>query len=166
MVELSQALPEHDSFLFGLYASTRRAELQAWGWDELMQQQFLQMQWTAQQRSYAMQYPDADHSLVLYRNLQAGRLLVTRSEEEIVLVDIALLPEFQNRGIGAFLIRQLQEEAAASARPLRLSVLSTNPAHRLYERIGFVQIAESGLHIRMEWQAPQVSTPSDHNDMR
>lgn len=166
MVELSQALPEHDSFLFDLYASTRRAELQAWGWDELMQQQFLQMQWTAQQRSYAMQYPAADHSLILYRNLQAGRLLVAHSDEEIVLVDISLLPEFQNRGIGAFLIRQLQEKAAASARPLRLSVLSTNPARRLYDRTGFVQTAENELHIRMEWRAPKVSTPSHHNDMR
>lgn len=144
------------AFLFQLYASTRIQELEAWGWDEMMQQQFLQMQWTAQQRSYATQFPEAEHLLISFQAHPAGRIMVAHSDASLTLVDISLLPFYRNKGIGTTLLQELQAEAADSSRPLFLNVLPENPAIRLYGRLGFQQVEHTGLHIRMKW----TPTPS------
>ncbi|WP_336783607.1 GNAT family N-acetyltransferase [Paenibacillus illinoisensis] len=152
MIHTIQVQDTNEDFLFELYVSTRKSELETWGWDDLMQKQFLLMQWTAQQRSYALQYPKAEHLLIIFQNLQAGRIIVNRSAEEIVLIDISILADYHNKGIGTALLRNLQAEAADARLPLRLSVLSTNAARRLYERLGFVTTAENGLYSSMEWR--------------
>lgn len=152
MIELTQASHVDEAFLYALYVGTRVDELRQWGWDEMTQQQFLRMQWTAQQRAYAMQFPESEHSIIHYRRLRAGRMIVDRTAHEIMLVDIALLPEYRGQGIGSALIRKLQQEAASSSVPLRLSVLSANPARSLYARLGFEETADNGMHTRMEWR--------------
>jgi ribosomal protein S18 acetylase RimI-like enzyme len=63
-----------------------------------------------------------------------------------------LLPEYCNRGIGSTLLRQLQSEAAAAGKPLRIHVERFNPALRLYERLGFRVIDDRGVYLFMEWQ--------------
>jgi ribosomal protein S18 acetylase RimI-like enzyme len=68
-------------------------------------------------------------------------------------MDIALLPEYRNAGIGARLIRDLQNEAAQTGRSLRLHVETFNPALRLYERLGFHSVSASGIYLEMEWNA-------------
>lgn len=156
---MPQSIPictEDDPFLFQLYASTRAAEMQAWGWDPLMQQAFLTMQWAAQQRSYAMQFPDADHRIIIFQNVRIGRLFLSRTEQELRLVDLTLLPEYHNQGIGTQLLKELQAEAAESNKWLRLSVIRTNPARRLYERLGFTVTGENDLYDFMEWCAAMI----------
>lgn len=140
-------------FLYELYCSTRHAEVESFGWDDAMRKQFLHMQWSAQQRSYAMQFPDAEHAVVLCGNVQAGRILVDRGSDSrgLTLVDISLLPEFHNHGIGTRLIRDVQTEAKKACKSIALSVLPANPAIRLYERLGFRPAEHEGYHIKMEW---------------
>lgn len=152
-LQLIPSQPEDDAFLFRLYADTRQSELLAWGWDEAAQHAFLSMQWNAQKHSYAMQYPAAEQFLIVCNSERAGRMLVNRTDRELVLVDLTLLPEFRNKGIGTSLLRDLQTEAAREGTSLRLSVLKTNPARQLYERLGFCLTGESGLHDLMEWTA-------------
>ena len=89
----------------------------------------------------------------------AGRLYVSREEDDIRIVDVALLPEYCNRGIGTTLLRGLQSEAAAAGKPLatagrllRIHVERFNPALRLYERLGFHPIADRGVYLFMEWR--------------
>jgi ribosomal protein S18 acetylase RimI-like enzyme len=45
--------------------------------------------------------------------------------------------QFQRRGIGTDVVKMLIEEAARSGQALTLGVVKTNPALRLYERLGF-----------------------------
>lgn len=52
-------------------------------------------------------------------------------------------PEFQNRGTGAQVLRKVVEEARKAGLPTKLSVLTTNPARKFYEREGFVVEAET-----------------------
>lgn len=146
--------PEDAEFLFEVYASTRREEVAAWGWDGSQQEAFLRMQFQVQQRAYAMQYPDAEQRRIVLGDEPVGRLIVLRMEPEIRLVDISLLPAFRSRGIGTEVIRGLQAEAAGAGKVLRLMVVKGSPARRLYERLGFVQTGESGTHEAMEWHQP------------
>ncbi|MFB4327172.1 GNAT family N-acetyltransferase [Paenibacillus sp. CR_12] len=154
MIQKRPVTPDDRSFLFLLYCSTRQAEVEAHGWDDMMREQFLLMQWNAQQHSYAMQFPKAEQSILLQNNKKAGRMIVNRQKEKttITLIDISLLPEFQNRGIGTSLIRELQTEATKQQNLLSLSVLPTSPALRLYERLGFRKLESDGYHVRLEWR--------------
>ncbi len=155
-VTLRPVVADDDQFLFEVYAGTRRAEMAAWGWETVQQDAFLKMQFLAQKQSYAMQYPHADHSIILLDQKPAGRLYVVRSEEEIHLTDISLLPEYRGQGIGAKLIKDLLDEARQSGKPCRLQVLKTNPdAARLYERLGFSATGEDALYLEMEWRGMQ-----------
>jgi len=142
--------PDHQDFLFQLYASTREHEISALGWPPAQQEAFLRMQFNAQQRWYEMAYGKADHQLILIDDQPAGRILVLRDSKAYTLVDIALLAQHRNAGIGTELVRQLIAEADKAGVPLRLHVLKSNPACRLYERLGFVKTGEDGMYYEME----------------
>ena len=82
-----------------------------------------------------------------------GRLWVGRRPEETRLLDIALLPEFRNRGVGEVLLRRLIEGARRDGLPLRHMVFVLNEgAKRFYERFGFVVFEEVGAYLHMEWR--------------
>lgn len=143
MEEYKTLITEADNpFYFTVYASSREAEIASWGWNREEQQAFLRMQYQCQQQSYQMQYPHLESRIVLCSNAPAGRILLAKNETQTVLVDITLLPDFQNRGIGSALLKDLQGGIDAGE-SLRLTVLNTNPARWLYNRLGF-QILEAG----------------------
>ncbi|MEM8556649.1 MAG: GNAT family N-acetyltransferase [Bacteroidota bacterium] len=54
---------------------------------------------------------------------------------------IAVLPDHRGRGIGTALLTALLDTARTRFAALSLSVSLANPAKRLYERLGFVEVA-------------------------
>lgn len=136
------------AFLRSLYASTRTDELSLL--DPAQRETFLELQWRARQQDYRARYPDADDQIVAVGGVAAGRLLVARRGGELLIVDIALLPEFRGRGIGSRLLRRLLDEAAARGMVVRLHVALSNPALRLYRRLGFRPVHEAGPYVLME----------------
>ena len=149
-ITLRPVTPTDKDFLFQVYASTRRDEVSAWGWDVPQQDAFLKMQFIAQQRSYEMNDANTSHDIILQDGEPVGRLLVARTSSEIHLVDIALLQPKRGVGSGTALIRNLLDEGVSKGLPVRLEVLKDNPAALLYERLGFVKSGESGMHMQME----------------
>lgn len=143
---------DDDPFLFQLYSSTRLEEIAPFGWPQAQQESFLRMQFTARQRWYAMSYPGAEHHIIERDGAAIGRMMVFRQPPAAVLVDIALLPEHRGKGIGGGLVQQLIRQCGQEKLPLRLQVLRTNPALRLYERLGFIPIGGDQIYIEMERQ--------------
>ncbi len=83
-----------------------------------------------------------------------GRMVVDRPGDQVHLVDVAIVPERRGRGLGVAILRALMDEAAAAGQPIRLEVASSNdPSLRLYRRLGFREIAETPMHLSMEWRA-------------
>ncbi|HKC63975.1 MAG TPA: GNAT family N-acetyltransferase [Pyrinomonadaceae bacterium] len=150
-ISLRAAGPEDEAFLYEVYQSTRAEEMIAWGWDKHQQEFFLKMQLRARDQSYLMYYTGIDDSIILFENVRAGRLITSRTDEEIRLVDISLLPEFRGAGVGTSLIRDLLAEADRTRRIVRLQVERANTkARRLYERMGFQVTSENQTHFQME----------------
>jgi ribosomal protein S18 acetylase RimI-like enzyme len=137
-------------FLFTLYASTRRHEIAPFGWPEAQQEAFLRMQFTAQQRSYESAYAQSEHHIVEQDGQPIGRLMVLREKDSVLLVDISLLAEHRGHGIGGELLRELIQECTRAGSTLKLQVLKTNPALRLYQRLGFIRTGEDQMYIQME----------------
>jgi ribosomal protein S18 acetylase RimI-like enzyme len=146
-IELRPALPGDEQFLYRLYASTRADELAPLNWSPQQKEAFLRMQFNAQSRDYQARFSRTDHSIIFYDNQPAGRLIVDRSANETLLVDIALLPDFRNLGLGASLLRSLQAEG----KKITLHVIRSNPAVNLYQRLGFIFVGEEAFYSKMEW---------------
>jgi len=152
-LDLQPVRTEDEPFLFELYASTRSDEIALVGWDKPQQEAFLRMQFKAQRSSYAMQFPNADYRIIVHDGRAAGRLIVDRSGDDILLIDVALLPEFRNAGIGSALMRQVMAEAARTRKALKLHVEKMNRARHLYDRLGFSTISDNGIYLEMIWKA-------------
>ncbi len=141
-----------EMFLETVYAEMRRGELAIFNWSLEQENAFFKMQFSLQSKAYEMQFPDADYTVVELKKMPIGCLIVERAGE-IKLVNIALLPEFRSRGIGTFLLKQLQDEAKAADKPLTLHVLKTNErAINLYQRHGFAIDGSDELYFAMRWQ--------------
>jgi len=97
--------------------------------------------------------PDCILSVIEYDDLPIGMFRVLRSSEKITLAGIQLLPEYQNKGIGTNLIKQLKREANQKKVSLFLSVAKDNPnAQRLYEQLGFRVIGQDEKEYQMEYR--------------
>lgn len=140
-----------DPFLCDLYATTREQELSVVPWTDEERRTFCDAQSRTQRLGYRAQFPNADFDVIFADGRPAGRLAVDRSGDAIHLIDIALLPEHRGHGAGTSLLRELVEEAARDGRPVSLCVERTNPARRLYERLGFRPVGQTDLSVLMQW---------------
>jgi ribosomal protein S18 acetylase RimI-like enzyme len=145
-----------EAFLCRLYASTREDEMALVDWDDAQKKAFLEMQFNAQHTFYMEQFTEAAFDVILLDGEPIGRLYVDRRPDEIRIIDIALLPEHRNRGIGSRYMRALLAEGAAAGLPVRIHVEQYNPAMRLYNRLGFQKIDEHGVYHLMEWSPDKV----------
>jgi ribosomal protein S18 acetylase RimI-like enzyme len=146
-LSLREATAEDQPFLLEVYASTRIEELEVLGWSDAEKQAFIKMQFIARERCY----PRVDNRIILLNGRPVGRILVDRGESSILLNDIAVLTEYRNAGIGSRLIQDLMKEATAAGKPIMLHVLTSSPAVRLYERLGFSRTGGDGAYFEMKW---------------
>ncbi len=152
--------PADEPFLSRLYASTRAEEMQqVVQWSEQQKRDFLEMQFQAQHKFYTEQFTDAEFLIVRRRGTSIGRLYTDDRDDEIRLIDIALMPEYRRHGIGGALLRKILQRGQQAAKAVRIHVEKNNPALHLYYRLGFENIEDQGVYYLMQW-APQTDTPS------
>lgn len=127
-VTLRTATATDADFAFECEAKTMREyALAAWG--DWPQDQF---------RARAFENAAAGRTQIIeLEGKPIGILRVERCEDCYRLKQIFILPEYQRRGIGTTIIRQLIKEASEKGVRIRLRVLNVNPARNLYGRLGF-----------------------------
>lgn len=140
-------------FMRRLYASTREVELSVVDWDARQKDEFLRMQFEAQHTHYQKYYAGSDFFIIERDAERIGRFYMARFEKEFILIDIALTPEWRNKGIGTPLIQDFLDEAKRAGKPVHLHVEKFNPAQRLYKRLGFSVIEDRGVNDYMEWRS-------------
>ena len=149
--QLREAIEDDDEKLFRLFIACRDDLLAAISeWTVAQQESFLRIQFEAQRDQYYREFPDVQQQVIVREGDIIGQILVARTDE-FRLVDLSLLPEFRNFGIGSSLLQGLLDEAEGSGRRITLHVLQNNPAIRLYQRLGFSDAGEQGIYRRMEW---------------
>jgi ribosomal protein S18 acetylase RimI-like enzyme len=153
-ITLRPITAEDMAFLYRVYASTREEELAQVNWDAQQKEAFLRMQFDAQHKHYKESYPKASYHIVLHDGVAIGRLYVDRNENDINIIDIALLPEFKGKGIGKKLLKDVEDEAVKAGKPIRIYVEKFNRALRLYQRLGYGVTGDSGVYLEMMWVPP------------
>ncbi|SRR6266700_1315135 len=142
-----------DDFLLSVYASTREAELAQVPWSQEQKDAFVRMQFVAQKQHYAATYPKASHEIICMNEdaSPVGRIYLDRGAAAFNILDITVLPQHRNAGIGSFLLRQIMAEAVACGKPVTIYVESFNPALALFAGLGFQKDQEKGFHFLMKW---------------
>ncbi len=142
VIELRQATNDDSEFAY----ETKKLALgeyvrKTWGWDETFQQKFHQELWNPQ-----------NEKVITLDGCDVGKIVVLKRSEHLLLESIYILPEYQNRGIGTHLIRQVIDNARREKKPVRLQVLKINPAVNLYKRLRFQTTSKTETHFVMERQ--------------
>lgn len=146
--------PETDddtAFLRVLYATTRARELALLPWTAAQKTAFTDQQFEAQRFHYRKFFPGTAFDVIEHLGAPVGRIYTDIRPTHVHLIDIALLPGTQGQGLGTAFITALQVFARERSKGLALCVEASNPAQRLYRRLGFSPTGESGVHIEMEW---------------
>src|SRR5207253_9549140 len=88
--------------------------------DEAQVEAHVRLEFNQQRQQYDAGYPEADHRIILRDGQPIGRLFVDESEVEFILVDVALLAEHRNYGLGTYLIQQILRSTAGKGKWNRL----------------------------------------------
>ena len=139
-IGLRSATHDDSEFVY----QTKKAALgkyiaQTWGWDEQFQREY-----------HRKDFDPSVIQIVTLQDKDIGWVIFTRSDDQIQINDLYILPEYQRRGIGSHLLSKLLEEAREKHIPVRLGVLKVNPARRFYEKLGFRVVGETETHYQME----------------
>jgi len=147
------ALPQDEIFLYDLYAAVRAPEFAFAPVSQSQRDDLIRMQFRAMMSSYTAMFPNSCCHLVLLDGNAVGRLWVAQDEFEFHLVDIAIHPSLQSKGIGSALIQRLQQESARARLPIHCMVSRFNPGSlRFHKRLGFSIIREDQMHFYLEWR--------------
>lgn len=68
-------------------------------------------------------------------------------EDTYEIGNICIIPEYQNRGIGTAILKDILD--ANKDRTVTLQYFKKNPVGRLYERLGFKVVGETKFHYQM-----------------
>jgi ribosomal protein S18 acetylase RimI-like enzyme len=131
-------------FLYHLHVATIKPYVAAtWGWDDATQSNF-----------FRQKFDPAKRQIIMLNDKPAGVLSVEEQESDTYLALIEILPEYQGRGLGTAVIRDLLHAAHRQNHSVSLRVLkANNRARRLYERLGFTITEETPTHFNMRHDA-------------
>lgn len=79
-----------------------------------MQDEFFEKAWT----------DASDYQIIMCDGMPAGYFSAKENEGFISVNEVVILPEFQGRGIGSKILRNMIEISKKNAKPLRLQVLN------------------------------------------
>jgi ribosomal protein S18 acetylase RimI-like enzyme len=141
---LKELRPTDIEFLYRLCEATMKPYVVAvWGqWSEPNVREGL-----------AKSLHDGEFSAVVLDAQRVGAISVLRHHSHHQLEQLYILPEYQRQGLGALLVQKVVSEAQALGVPVRLRVLTSNPARALYERLGFKVTEVTAERYFMEYSA-------------
>lgn len=139
VIDVRPVTDEDRDLLWLIHCTAMRPAVEAtWGWDEPFQRRYFEEHWGTTFRQ-----------VIRFNGQDVGMLSYESRPDHLFLGNIALLPAFQGRGIGAKVIRDIMSEARRRGVAVRLQVLKANRARRLYERLGFEADGETTTHVQM-----------------
>ena len=125
-ITLRKACPEDFDYCASLYFR---------GMDKIIRDLNLTM--SAQVANFRQRWEVTQVRIVTLDGAAVGWLQTMQADGALFLAQLFVDTAFQRRGIGSEVVGHLIQEATAADQPVTLGVVKTNPACRLYERLGF-----------------------------
>jgi ribosomal protein S18 acetylase RimI-like enzyme len=129
-------------WLFDLHKKTMKEYVEKiYGWDEHKEQKFFE------DLSRISRY-----HIILENKKRVGAISYNQDDKVIMIFRIEILPEYQNKGIGACILDSFIDLAKRDKKIIELRVFKINPAQRLYLRKGFSIYKESDTHYYIRYE--------------
>lgn len=139
-----------------IYGGTREKELtQIVEWNEEQKRAFVLQQFMAQHEYYQKNYIGAAFYIIQKNKDSIGRLYIHENFQEkgVRIIDIAILSQWQNKGIGSSILKDILAKASTLNRAVSIHVETFNPAMKLYKKLNFEKISETnGVYHLLEWK--------------
>jgi ribosomal protein S18 acetylase RimI-like enzyme len=97
----------------------------------------LRLDMDAQVANFRQRWELTQVRIIMLDGADVGWLQSTSQADALFLAQLFVDGTFQRQGIGAEVMKQIINEAARADRAVTLGVVKTNPALRLYQRLGF-----------------------------
>jgi N-acetylglutamate synthase-like GNAT family acetyltransferase len=128
-------------WMFDLFRRTMQHYIdEAWGWDELLQRE-----------GFLSSLPIRQFQLLESQEQLIGGFHVSEKLDHFLLDMILVEPDHQRQGWGAIMAGEIRRTAEKNQKPVRLSVLKTNPAVDFHYKLGFEEIEQDEHSIKMVW---------------
>jgi GNAT superfamily N-acetyltransferase len=135
LIKFIPAGESHREFNDAIKESAYRGYIEElWGWDEKVIGEYNDRNWR-----------DKRPRIILYDDRPIGTIYVKEDEESIEIEQFVLASEYQNRGIGTHILRDITARADRTGRTIKLNYLRMNPVASLYRRTGFRVVAEDEI---------------------
>lgn len=143
-----------NAFIETLYRSTRD-DLRMLDAEDDFIEEFISFQRRAQTEGYGDMFPNAMYFVAEYHHERIGRVVLDFGQNEIRVVDIALIPAARGKGFGGQILQAVQMTAGKVMAPVTLTVRFDHlRAKQLYERLGFTVEEAQIPYERMVWYPP------------
>lgn len=128
-------------WMFDLFRRTMQHYIEAaWGWDEQLQRE-----------GFLTSLPIRQFQLLESREQLMGGFHLSEKPDHFILDMILVEPAHQRQGWGTLMAAEIKRTAKRNRKPVRLSVLKTNPAVDFHYKLGFEEIEQDEHSIKMLW---------------
>jgi ribosomal protein S18 acetylase RimI-like enzyme len=121
------------------------------GMEEVIRQ--LKLDMAAQVASFRRQWVSTEVRIIALDRVDVGWLQSRVVDGSLFLAQLFVNATHQRQGIGTEVLSRIGDEAARACQAVTLGVVKTNPALRLYERLGFRVTHEDDRKFYMRREA-------------
>lgn len=139
--DLRQSTMEDKEFIYNLKKLVLKDYIdEIWGWDE-----------EYQRKDFEMYYNPVNNKIITCNNSDIGILETSEDNDEIHIIEIAILPEYQGNSIGTNVLKQIIDNSKATDKRVKIGCFKINrEAKKLYIKLGFKQIEETLTHYILQ----------------
>jgi GNAT superfamily N-acetyltransferase len=151
MYSLNIVTKEDYDFIYNLKKTTMKDYvIKTWGsWDEDFQRIL-----------FSRELKAIKHQIIVVNNKNVGIFAFSRNETSIIVDEIQILPEFQNKGIGTLIFLDIIAKAQKEKIEINLRVLKVNSiAQKFYNKIGFEKVGDTETHFLLS-KKPNLNIPN------
>jgi ribosomal protein S18 acetylase RimI-like enzyme len=102
-----------------------------------------------QKKRVLLHYEKAE--IVIYKNEEIGLIKIDKTASPWIIIQVQILPFYQNNGLGNQILQLVINNANQCSEDIELNVLKSNPAIRLYKRLGFQIVKDKGRAYTMKY---------------
>ncbi|MDB5500292.1 MAG: hypothetical protein JWR89_194 [Tardiphaga sp.] len=153
-ISVREQTPEDEAFLYSLFRANNLRTLELSGLPLAFLDDLVAMQHRSRMQTYQKMFPSAAWSVMEREGKPVGEIVEHDEDDCIYVVDIALLPEWQAKGIGTALMREVMDRCAARGIGVRAKVMIANePSLEMFRKLGFVASPPDDMSF-IEWRLP------------
>lgn len=142
------AFDQDYDFLYQLHVATMKDYVdKTWGWND-----------DFQQKIFKEKFEPDKLKIITFDKKDIGIIVIEDRDEDVFLRIIEILPAYQNKGIGKYIVQSLIDKAKNENKVVFLYVLKVNPAQNLYKSLGFEIISEITTHYIMRTNFKSTDT--------